>query len=170
MRGDLGREKEGGRKTTVTFLPRHLHQPTSSKSGLVIYCRFNNETGTSHRWQQAVQTTLTLIKATWWLDLIQCPLTSTHCYRGSELSFRGILIKTTARQISTLVAHRRLGKQTQRCRGIQSAEWRCNLSSKVSTLFLPVLFPAVRDGPLAFKKEGGGETSKGKKAAVPALP
>lgn len=72
--------------------------------------------------------------------------TSTHCYRQS---FRDILVKTTARQISTLEAHRRLGKQTQRHRGVQSAEWRCNLSSKVSRLFLPVLFSAVRDVPLA---------------------
>lgn len=76
-------------------------------------------------------------------------------------SFRGILVKTTARQISTLETQRRLGKQTQRCCGIQSAEWRCYLL-KVSTLFLPMLFPAVRDGPLAFKTEGGAETSKGK--------
>lgn len=76
-------------------------------------------------------------------------------------SFRGILVKTTARQISTLETQRRLGKQTQRCCGIQSAEWRCYLS-KVSTLFLPMLFPAVRDGPLAFKTERGAETSKGK--------
>ena len=88
MREDRGRESEGGRegeKTTVTLLPRHLRQPTSSESSLVICCRFNNKTGTSHRWQQAIQTTLTLIKATWWLDLIQCPLTSTDKASGASL-------------------------------------------------------------------------------------
>lgn len=82
---------------------------------------------------------------------------STHCYRHS---FREILVKTTARQIYTLEAHRRLGKQTQRHLGVQSAEWRCNLSSKVSRLFLPGLFSAVRDVLLAFKKEGVEETMK----------
>lgn len=52
-------------------------------------------------------------------------------------------------QLPTLEAHRRLGKQTQRHLGVQSAEWRCNLSSKVSRVFLPVIFSAVRDEPLA---------------------
>lgn len=93
--------------------------------------------------------------------------TSTHCYRQS---FRDILVKTTARQISTLEAHRRLGKQTQRHRGVQSAEWRCNLSSKVSRLFLPVLFSAVRDVPLAFKKEGVGRQRKVSKLLYTAPP
>lgn len=53
-------------------------------------------------------------------------------------------------------------KQTQRHLGVQSAEWRCNLSSKVSRVFLPVLFSAVRDEPLDFKSGLWGDA-----AAIP---
>lgn len=51
-----------------------------------------------------------------------------------------------------------LEKETQRHRGVQSAEQRRSLSSKMSGLFLPVVLSAVRVVPLAFKTEGWGDT------------
>lgn len=152
-----GSKRKEGERSTVTLLRKHsFAQPIYLKSGSVIYCKLKNKTKTktSHRLVQAVQTTLTLIKAIRWLNLIQCPL---WVLTARDIASGKSSVKTTARQVSTLEAHRRLGKQTQRHRGVQSAEWRCNLSSKVSALFLPVLFSAVRDVPLAFKKEGVGK-------------
>lgn len=152
-----GSKRKEGERSTVTLLRKHsFAQPIYLKSGSVIYCKLKNKTKTktSHRLVQAVQTTLTLIKAIRWLNLIQCPL---WVLTARDIASGKSSVKTTARQVSTLEAHRRLGKQTQRHRGVQSAEWRCNLSSKVSALFLPVLFSAVRDVPLA--DEGGNCSS-----------
>lgn len=145
-----GRGKKG-EKSTVMLLPRHsFAQPIYSKSGSVIYCKLKNKATTSHRLVASSPDHVNTDRSNSVAELDPVSFTSTHCYRHS---FREILVTTTARQISTLEAHRRLGKQTQRHRGVHSAEWRCNLSSKVSRLFLPALFSAVRDVPLA--DEGG---------------
>lgn len=140
------------------LLPRHsFAQPIYSKSGSIIYYKLKIKATTSHRLVASSPDHFNTDKSNSVAELDPVSFTSTHCYRHS---FREILVTTTARQISTLEAHRRLGKQTQRHRGVHSAEWRCNLSSKVSRLFLPALFSAVRDVPLA---DGEGDC-----ASVPA--
>lgn len=52
-----------------------------------------------------------------------------------------------------------LEKETQRHRGVQSAEQRRSLSSKMSGLFLPVVLSAVRVVPLVFKSGLWGAAS-----------
>lgn len=82
---------------------------------------------------------------------------STHCYRHS---FREIHVKTTCLEDFDPWGPQEVGKQTQRHLRVQSAEWRYNLSSKVSRLFLPLLFPAVRAVLLSFKKKKDGWRNK----------
>lgn len=128
------------------FLPKHSTQPIYLKSGSVIYCKLKNKTKMSHRLVTSSPDHFNTDRSNLVAEPDPVSFTNTHCYRQS---FREILVKTTARQISIFEAHRRLGKQTQRHLGVQSAEWRCNLSSKVSRLFLPMLFSVVRDVSLA---------------------
>lgn len=76
-----------------------------------------------------------------------------YLYSLLQTQLREILVKQPE---VTLKAHRSLEKETQRHRGVQSAEQRWNLSSKMSGLFLPVALSAVRVVPLA---DGGGNCS-----------
>lgn len=146
-RVNLGRAGNRVEKYTVMLLPKKSFvKPIYWKNGSMIYCKLKYRTKTSHRLVAESSDHSNTDKSNSVAEPDPVSFTSTHSYRHS---FREILVKTTAQQISTLEAHRRLGKQTQRHRGVQSAEWRCNLSPKVSRLFLPVLFSAVRDVPLA---------------------
>lgn len=144
-----------GRKVYSDALPNTFSRPAYiySNSGSMIYCKLKNKTKTSHRLVASSPDHYNTEKSNSVAQLDPVSFRSTHCYRQS---FREILGTTRAQQISSLEARRRLGKQTQRHHGVQSAEWRCNLSSKASRLFLPGLLSAVRDVPLA---DGGGSWS-----------
>lgn len=122
VREDLGREKEGGRKDYSHTLAKTLAPANLLQERLGDILQVQQRDRNFSQMAASCPDHSNTDKSNLVAGLDPVSFTSTHCYRGSELSFRGILVKTMARQISTLVAHRRLGKQTQRCRGIQSAE------------------------------------------------
>lgn len=162
-RKEVGWREEGGRQVYSYALPEHsFTQPIYSKSGSMIYCKLKHNTKISHRLVTSSPDHFNTDRSNSVAELDPVSFTSTHCYRHS---FRELLVKTTAADLHPW-GRRRLGKQTQKHCGVQSAEWRCNLSSKVSGLFLPMLFSVVRDVSLAFKREGVGKYGKGKWAAV----
>lgn len=145
-RKELGWGEEGGRQVYSNVLPEHsFTQPIYSKNGSMIYCKLKNNTKISHRLVTSSPDHCNTDRSNSVAELDPVSFMSTHCYRHS---FRELLVKQQP-QISTLEAGRRLGKQTQRHLGVQGAEWRCNLSLKVSGLFLPTLFSVVRDVSLA---------------------
>lgn len=147
-------EKEG--ESTQTLLPKHS-LPSQSTSRVAPWyapskkTKQNTNKNFSQMGSKQSRPLLTLRKQSggWtWSSVL-------FVYSLLQTQLRKILVKQPE---VTLKVHRSLEKETQRHRGVQSAEQRCNLSSKMSGLFLPVVLSAVRVVPLAFKTEGRGNT------------
>lgn len=145
-RKEVGWGEEGGRQVYSDVLPEHsFTQPIYSKSGSMIYCKLKNNTKISHRLVTSSPDHVNTDRSN---SVAELDPVSFRVLTATDIASGNSLLKKQL-QISTLEASRRLGKQTQRHRGVQGAEWRCNLSLKVSGLFLPTLFSVVRDVSLA---------------------
>lgn len=142
---ELGWGEEGERQV-YSKVPEHAFtQPIYSKSGSMIYCKLKNNTKISHRLVTSSPDHFNTDRSN---SVAELDPVSFRVLTATDIASGNSSLKQQP-QSSTLEAGRRLGKQTQRHRGVQSAEWRCNLSSKVSGLFLPMLFSVVRDVSLA---------------------
>lgn len=118
------------------------------KNGSMICCKLKTKTKAKHKHFSQIGRSspdhCNTDKAIRWLDSIQCPL--------------GVLTATdTASGNPCHPGAHRGQRETQRHRGVQSAEERCGLSSQTSAVFFPVVLSAVRGVPLA--DEGGNCSS-----------